>query len=60
MSDRDDELMTVAEVAALLKISEVTVRRWIVQGELSAVKLPGRGIYRVRRSVIDRLLGSQK
>jgi hypothetical protein len=29
MPGRDDELMTVAEIAAILKLNQQTVRNWI-------------------------------
>lgn len=50
----EDEFLTVAEVAALLKINEQTVRNWIDRGELSAVRA-GRRV-RIRRSALDEVL----
>ena len=46
--------MTVAEVAATLKLNQQTVRNWIDQGSLPAVRV-GRRV-RIRRSDFDRLL----
>lgn len=54
-----DDLLTVAEVAARLRVDATTVRRWIKQGALDAIPLPSMGkryAYRVRARVIDALL----
>ena len=42
-----DELLTVAEVAAILKLNQQTVRNWIDQGSLPALRV-GRRV-RIRR-----------
>ena len=34
-----DEIMTVEEVAAYLKVSKNTVRRWCLKGKLPAFKI---------------------
>lgn len=55
-----DELLTIAEVARLLRVDGTTVRRWVKQGLLEAVSLPHlntRQSYRIRRSTLSRLLG---
>ena len=51
------QLLTVAEVARELGCSAPTVRRWIHEGPLSALKLgPGRaGLVRIPRSAVDEL-----
>ena len=46
-----NELLTVAEVAGLLRVSTMTVYRLIRTGELPAVRV-GRN-YRVRRADLD-------
>ena len=53
----EEELLTVDEVAALLKINPQTVRNRIDAGELPAVRL-GRRV-RVQRSVLEDLIGWQ-
>jgi len=35
-----NDLLTVAEVAQILRVDDTTVRRWIKQGVLDAVVLP--------------------
>ena len=36
-------LLTVREVAKILRVNDTTVRRWVEQGVLQAVRLPGQG-----------------
>ena len=50
----DDELLTVAEVAELLKLNKQTVRNWIDAGYLKAFHV-GRRV-RIRRSDLEELL----
>ena len=50
----NEEFLTVAEVAELLKINQQTVRNWIDRGELPAVRA-GRRV-RIRRSALDQVL----
>jgi excisionase family DNA binding protein len=52
-----DELLTVPEVAALLKLNEQTVRRWLREGRLAGTYLGTRQAgWRVRRSDVERFL----
>lgn len=54
-----DELLTVSEVARILRVDDTTVRRWITLGTLEAVVLPhvnARQGYRIKRSVLDAIL----
>jgi excisionase family DNA binding protein len=56
-----EELLTVQEVAQILRVDDTTVRRWIKDGVLEAIALPHRGTkqsYRIRRKTIDNLVGS--
>lgn len=49
-----EELLTVAEVAARLRVTRVTVHRWIQQGRLAAIVLPGAGrVRRIPASAVD-------
>jgi excisionase family DNA binding protein len=53
----EEELLTVPEVATLLKLNEQTVRRWLRSGRLVGVSLGSRQAgWRVRRSEVDKLL----
>lgn len=52
-----DEILTVLEVAALLKVADKTVYTMAQQGELPAFKV--RGQWRFRRTDIDGWMASQ-
>jgi excisionase family DNA binding protein len=52
-------LLTVHEVARVLRVDDTTVRRWVRKGVLPAIFLPGGGKrlgYRIRRTTLDHLL----
>ena len=49
-----EELLTVDDIARILKLNPQTVRNWIDQGFLHAIRI-GRRV-RVRRSEFDRLI----
>jgi len=51
-----DELMTVAEIAAVLRLNQQTIRNWIDHGRLPAVRI-GRRV-RIKRSDFEQLLTS--
>jgi excisionase family DNA binding protein len=52
MTDTDDEILTLDEVAAYLKAGKRTVYRLAQKGEIPAFKLGG--TWRFRRSELDR------
>ena len=52
--DSPDSFLTVAEVAGILKLNQQTVRNWIDQGSLPALRV-GRRV-RIRRSDFERIL----
>lgn len=52
--DLEESFLTVAEVAEVLKLNQQTVRNWIDQGSLPALRV-GRRV-RIRRSDFERLL----
>lgn len=57
------ELLTVTEVARILRVDPTTVRRWVTQGTLEAIPLPKRGArqgYRVKRETLGKLLGDHQ
>ena len=51
----NEELITVEEAANILKVRRETIRRYIKNGHLHALTLPG-GDYRLRDSDIEKLL----
>jgi excisionase family DNA binding protein len=54
----DDLLLSVAEVAWLLSVTEPTVRVWIKEGKLRAQRAGAR-FWRIRQSEVDRMLSEQ-
>ena len=48
----EDELLTVAETARLLKVSTVTIHRWLKQGRLPSYRVGPRAV-RVRRADLN-------
>jgi excisionase family DNA binding protein len=53
-----NDLLTVAEVAEMLRVDATTVRRWIKSGALEAVSLPHqnkRVAYRIKRETVEKL-----
>ena len=50
----EESFLTVAEVAEMLKLNQQTVRNWIDQGSLPALKV-GRRV-RIKRSDLDAVL----
>jgi len=53
------ELLTISEVAEVLRVDETTVRRWVKIGALDAVILPHvnkRQAYRIKRETLNKLL----
>jgi excisionase family DNA binding protein len=54
--DWDDEFLTVNEIAEHLRLNQQTVRNWIDQGQLRAVRV-GRRV-RVRRADFDDLVSA--
>ena len=51
--DARDEWLTVKDVAALLKVSEETVRRWVREGELPALALGKKAGFRIRPADLE-------
>ena len=51
------DLLTPREVAELLRVSVITIKRWGKQGKLPAIRINKRGDRRYRKEVVLRLLG---
>jgi excisionase family DNA binding protein len=49
-------MLTTAEIAAALRVSENTIYRYRREGRLPFIRLPGRG-YRYRRTDVLRIFG---
>ena len=57
---KEEHLLTIAEVAKVLRVDGTTVRRWINTGVLEAVSLPHmnkRHSYRIKESTLADMLG---
>ncbi len=51
------DLLTIREVADILRVSPLTVKRWGKKGKLPAIRINSRGDRRYRKEVVTRLLG---
>ena len=61
-SDNPNALLTVHEVAEILRVDDTTVRRWVKNGVMHAITLPHknkRQAYRIKRHTLDQLLNTQ-
>ena len=56
LSDLPD-LLTIREVADLLRVSPLTIKRWGKKGKLPAIRINSRGDRRYKTEVVQRLLG---
>lgn len=54
--DPDNELLTVPQVAKLLKKHQNTIRSWIYQGHLPAQKVGKWGRFQIKRSDLETAL----
>jgi len=57
--DNMPDLLTVAEVADLLRVSKLTIKRWGKRGKLPAIRINARGDRRYRKEAVLWLLGIQ-
>ena len=51
------DLLTIREVAQLLRVSSLTIKRWGKRGKLPAIRINSRGDRRYKKEVVMRLLG---
>ncbi|MDP3995657.1 MAG: helix-turn-helix domain-containing protein [bacterium] len=54
------DLLTVKEVAEVLRVSPLTIKRWGKRGKLPAIRINSRGDRRYRKEAIFYLLGIQE
>lgn len=57
--DELPDLLTVREVAELLRVSPLTIKRWGKRGKLSAIRINSRGDRRYKKEAVLWLLGMQ-
>ncbi len=53
------DLLTVKEVAELLRVSPLTIKRWGKRGKLPAIRINSRGDRRYKKEAVLWLLGMQ-
>jgi excisionase family DNA binding protein len=51
------DLLTVKEVANLLRVSPLTIKRWGTRGKLQAIRINSRGDRRYKKEAVLWLLG---
>lgn len=54
------DLLTVREVAELLRVSPLTIKRWGKKGKLPAIRINSRGDRRYKKEAILWLLGEEE
>jgi excisionase family DNA binding protein len=60
LEKKEHDLLTIREVARILRVDDTTVRRWVKQGILEAITLPHVGTretYRIKRETVEKILG---
>ena len=60
LGDEWPELLTVREVAKILRDSALTIKRWGKRGKLPAIRINSRGDRRYKREAVLWLLGQQQ
>ncbi len=58
--DNLPDLLTVREVAELLRVSPLTIKRWGKRGKLPAIRINSRGDRRYKKEAVLYLLGIQQ
>ncbi|MCS6956696.1 MAG: helix-turn-helix domain-containing protein [Patescibacteria group bacterium] len=54
------DLLTIKEVASILRVSPLTIKRWGKSGKLPAIRINSRGDRRYKKEVVLRLLGVEE
>lgn len=58
--DNLPDLLTVREVAQILRVSSLTIKRWGKRGKLPAIRINSRGDRRYKKEAVLWLLGIQQ
>ncbi len=58
--DNLPDLLTVKEVAQILRVSPLTIKRWGKRGKLPPIRINSRGDRRYRKSAVLYLLGMEE
>jgi len=54
--DMSEYNLSVTEVAKILNVQPMTIRRWIGEGRLAARRVPGTKPYKLRQADVDALI----
>jgi excisionase family DNA binding protein len=54
--DNLPDLLTISEVAEILRVSPLTIKRWGKKGKLPAIRINSRGDRRYKKEVVLRLI----
>lgn len=57
--DDAPDLLTVREVALILRVSPLTIKRWSKKGKLPVIRMNSRGDRRYRKEEVKKLLGME-
>lgn len=57
--EKREKLLTTSEVAEIFNVTRHVVAKWIREGKINAIKLPG-GRYRVPESEVEKIWKSLK
>ncbi len=57
--DNLPDLLTVKEVAQILRVSVLTIKRWGKRGKLPAIRINSRGDRRYKKEAVLYMLGMQ-
>lgn len=60
LGDEWPDLLTVREVAKILRVSPLTIKRWGKRGKLPAIRINSRGDRRYKKEAVLWLLGQQQ
>lgn len=56
MDREDDQLLTVPEVSAYLRVGQESTRRWLREGKLDGISLGRKSGWRIRRGDLARFI----
>lgn len=55
--DNLPDLLTIGEVAEILRVSPLTIKRWGKKGKLPAIRINSRGDRRYKKEVVLEMIG---
>ncbi len=60
LGDNWPDLLTVKEVAQIMRVSPLTIKRWSKRGRLPALRINSRGDRRYKKETVMWMLGAGK